>query len=576
MNPIFLMKITMKKLIYLFGLVISFYSAKAQDFSPVLIRTGETFRVNTFTSYSNGCGSNLFQDKNKGLHMAYIDNYKLYYGFSANEGTTWLTSQVVTGFEGKIKNAGIVVSSDGKVFIPFEIHPNYNYGLAPIDYPQFIYQIHCATKNPGGTDWQNVLLVNNNTSNNQGSNLSDVVIDSSNNVHVFSSNYGWYTYGGGLKESVYNAQTQTWTTQSILNLNDAPVDNFLASPRAVINSNGDMAVIFWRTYFNRYDYIIKPAGGSWQAPQVFDSNPAFRGYSLFAGPDGAFHIVWIKGNDPYIALHKKGFAATQTDTIFKSPTGISISPFLHIDQANRITLLLARSGNDSAMLFIKEPTSSNWSLANELFPATNPITGLFVAKRAQNKFSHFQTLFIKYLRQGTTGPHGPDKLYFWQKFNRKAVSIVSNPAGINASLFGSGSYKIDSLVTVSAIAPANYNFISWTNEQNEVLSTDSLFSFQMPYQNITLTANFEIQVSRKAQISKSGFEVFPNPSTGTFFIRSTDAFSFKCRDVSGRIVLSGTRTPGLNTIELARPMKGVYYLEIMGKDLSLYKKLVVQ
>lgn len=79
----------MKKLIYLFAFVVGLHYTKAQDFSPVLVRTGETFRVNTFTSYANGCGSNLFQDKTKGLHLAYIDNYKLYYGYSANEGKTW-------------------------------------------------------------------------------------------------------------------------------------------------------------------------------------------------------------------------------------------------------------------------------------------------------------------------------------------------------------------------------------------------------------------------------------------------------------------------------------------------------
>jgi hypothetical protein len=561
----------------LYFLTFTFGFIHAQNNDPVFIRTGEQFQTNTFTNYSYGCASNLFSDNEKNLHLSYVDNYKLYYSYSNDEGLNWETEQIITGFEGKIKNAGIVVNSEGKVFVPFEIHPDYNYGLSPLGYPQFIYQIFCATKN-GNNDWQFDLILSNNVGSNQGSNLGDVLIDANNNVHVISYSYGWITYGGEIKETIYNSETENWNTESVVNYNDAPIDNFSLFARAAINPNGDVAIIYWRTHFNRYEYTIKQAGDSWQTPKIFDSNPTFRGFSLYASPYGDFHIVWIKGNDPYIALHKKGFDAEVTDTIYQSESGVTISPSLHIDQAARLTLVLSRSGTNPALIFLKEqlPNEGPWNLSESVFPSSSPITGLFPVKHQQGLFSHYQTLFIKYLRQGSNGPHGPDELYFWQNYNIKELTLITNPTGFEEYVSGSGEYKIDSEITISANTPENYDFVSWTDEGGEILSEEKDFTFFMPYKNITITANYVFNVSINELLVLEQIDIYPNPSSGIFNLRTNEKYMYNLLDISGRILMSGRISDEQHIIDLQGKSSGVYFLELINNNRRINKRLIIR
>ncbi len=62
----------------------------------------------------------------------------------------------------------------------------------------------------------------------------------------------------------------------------------------------------------------------------------------------------------------------------------------------------------------------------------------------------------------------------------------------NAGLVeGEGSYPEAEVVQLTASAFADYEFVSWVDEQDETLSTDSVFNFTMPAHDVNLNAVFQ-------------------------------------------------------------------------------------
>mgnify|MGYP002682089368 FL=1 len=80
----------------------------------------------------------------------------------------------------------------------------------------------------------------------------------------------------------------------------------------------------------------------------------------------------------------------------------------------------------------------------------------------------------------------------WNGGNQYYVTLVANPVA-GGSVSGAGYYNENDLVTVTATANSGYQFVNWTNESSEVVSTNQSFSFNMPGNNITLTANFSVE-----------------------------------------------------------------------------------
>jgi hypothetical protein len=470
-------------IVYIFSPIALF----SQTMDPVIIHTGETFQTNQFQSYGWGNFSNLFHDSDGNLHGAYVDNYKLYYFYSEDNGITWNTQQIITGYEGKIKMTAIAVNSEGKIFIPFEIHPNYNYGLQPIGYPQFIYQVHVAVSDDG-ENWTYNLLLDHTTSN-QGYFLKDILMGSDDKVHIITEKYGWYSYGGSLQETVYDPVEESWATTVIVTYSDVPVDNLSVYSKAAINADGDIAVIFWRSYLNKWYYVVKPYGEEWPVPQVFDENPAFRHFSLAAGPDGDFHIVWVKGTEDHTLNYKHGFNGAP-EVIFTGEPDINIVPAIHVDQAGRITVEFYQTVPQPSHLLVKETVDGEWSEPQD-FPCEIPISSLLPSKRTQGSFSHLQTLYFTYIRQAPYGPHGPDTLHFWQKYNYKQLILNAQPAD-GGSVYGEGDYIIDSLVQVEAEPEYGFHFMEWQDEDGNSVSTSQMHEFTMPYFDYSLTAIFEL------------------------------------------------------------------------------------
>ncbi len=68
--------------------------------------------------------------------------------------------------------------------------------------------------------------------------------------------------------------------------------------------------------------------------------------------------------------------------------------------------------------------------------------------------------------------------------------LLVNPEGAG-EVTGAGDYSVGENVTVSATPNLGYDFVNWTDEDNDVVSTEAEFSYTISEPSVTLTANFE-------------------------------------------------------------------------------------
>jgi hypothetical protein len=70
------------------------------------------------------------------------------------------------------------------------------------------------------------------------------------------------------------------------------------------------------------------------------------------------------------------------------------------------------------------------------------------------------------------------------------LTLLVNPIE-GGEVSGDGFYFYDETANITATANANYKFVYWTDEEDNVISSVANFDFSMPAADVTLTANFE-------------------------------------------------------------------------------------
>jgi hypothetical protein len=103
---------------------------------------------------------------------------------------------------------------------------------------------------------------------------------------------------------------------------------------------------------------------------------------------------------------------------------------------------------------------------------------------------------------------------------------------------GAGDYEVGEMVEVNAIANEGWGFLNWTNTLGMIVSTDELYSFIMPDDDLTLNANFgmidyeltlTVNPESSGELTGAGtynfddqVEVNATPVTGWGFVNWTD------------------------------------------------------
>ncbi len=115
------------------------------------------------------------------------------------------------------------------------------------------------------------------------------------------------------------------------------------------------------------------------------------------------------------------------------------------------------------------------------------------------------------------------------------LTLLANPETVG-TVDGEGSYQVDADVTVTASANQGYIFVNWTNEENSVESTDEVYTFTMPAQDFTLTANFDL-ANTVADILADEIVIYPNPFNSHITIaNATKLSNIKITNLTGQTV----------------------------------------
>ncbi len=89
----------------------------------------------------------------------------------------------------------------------------------------------------------------------------------------------------------------------------------------------------------------------------------------------------------------------------------------------------------------------------------------------------------------------------------RTLTLKTKPNGA-ASLSGAGPHDVGSSFYISASANTGYRFINWTDEEGNVVSENSHFTYVMPDRHVTLIANYEYDPSSPNEPGT------PNPDSG--------------------------------------------------------------
>ncbi|MFN2394239.1 MAG: choice-of-anchor V domain-containing protein [Bacteroidales bacterium] len=118
-----------------------------------------------------------------------------------------------------------------------------------------------------------------------------------------------------------------------------------------------------------------------------------------------------------------------------------------------------------------------------------------------------------------------------------SLTLLINPEDAG-TVNGEASFLANAIAQITATPSEGFVFINWTDEDEEIVSTDANYQFNMPAEDLTLTANFDsgnnVDETEELQIN-----VFPNPAQDHFTIRSDYLITYiTITDLSGRVVFS--------------------------------------
>ncbi|MCK5776222.1 MAG: T9SS type A sorting domain-containing protein [Bacteroidales bacterium] len=154
------------------------------------------------------------------------------------------------------------------------------------------------------------------------------------------------------------------------------------------------------------------------------------------------------------------------------------------------------------------------------------------------------------------------------------LTLEAYPAE-GAELLGSGEYEAGSEVGVIAIPNEDYTFINWTDEDGTIVSTDSLFTYTMPENAMTLTAHFDFY-DGIGDVNASQIQIYPNPASQLIHINGVSENStLQLFDMNGQLILQLESPKTNNIISIDNMKNGLYILQISNQKGNRYEKLQI-
>lgn len=340
-----------------------------------------------------------------------------------------------------------------KVFISFSVNDNYNYANpSNVVYGnEFFYDVYCIHLEAGSWLLETLYKpTRSGYSDNYGFHPAAILVDGSNNIHVFGNRYGWYSYGGEVREWIRAASSNTWGAPiTVLTFTSGNIDTDIFNfYRPVVDSSGTITLILERNVEvpagtdDELFYVRKTATGTWSAPTVIDTGivRSYAGATCFdAAIDQAGHIYLVyyknQGNSP------SGKMQVLFSTDFGTATPIYTSATsddrvyeikLHGDASGNLTAFMRRSVSAAPNAALAtRPAGGSWSAFSNL-PTVSPDGDVWYGAivRTDTQAGQFSSFMMTYMDRVATGgpPYGPDLFYFYKPTGQVILEITMNQA----------------------------------------------------------------------------------------------------------------------------------------------------
>jgi len=179
----------------------------------------------------------------------------------------------------------------------------------------------------------------------------------------------------------------------------------------------------------------------------------------------------------------------------------------------------------------------------------------------------------KFIGAGTN-PDGQDVSFlidFSDPVQTYMLDLVASPVE-GGEVSGSGEFEVGSSINIEATANENYDFINWTNEGGEVISTDAAATITMEENDMTLTANFQSTVGI-SQIAKNDYNFYPNPATSKITVEVQEPTVIQILDLSGRVLIEDSTSANVD-IDVEELNSGIYIIKVNTQESSSCQKIV--
>lgn len=456
-------------------------------FKGTQITTGEKFRTSGFpspASFGHYTINAYFKEPNGTEHLAFVDNYKLFYFKSTDDGENWIKEQIITSHEGDIRNCALTVDTAGNVFIGISVHNSYNYCNPPaLSYgSEWLFDLYCVTNKTGS--WV-AELVSLHSSSNHGAIVEGLFTDAGNNVHILANYYGWYSNGGNAWEWIRNATLNTWgTTRTIVQFSDTPVDRFINDSYTIVpDQQGNVTLVMCRettttTVSKPRLFYVKSNGSSWSAPvTVTDSIAvAWNRYDALVDPAGHIYIAYLKYKTPNMPELRimKDFQPAQPVSLNLAP-GDTINYFrMHCNAEGLFTMYLTIKNQTIHTTFSHDAV--NWT---DPIPTPDNLRsymgGIIVKTDTRlGYFTDYCKQMVTTAGPRTAQPYGPDTLFYG---SLKLLGLPSSPELV--------------IPPNDAVVASKSVLFHWAESQPEVtlywLEIAATSQFDSPFIDSTLT-----------------------------------------------------------------------------------------
>ena len=137
-------------------------------------------------------------------------------------------------------------------------------------------------------------------------------------------------------------------------------------------------------------------------------------------------------------------------------------------------------------------------------------------------------------------------------------------------VLGSGIYNFGEFAHLSASANANYQFVGWTNQDGDTISTEQ-DCVHMIARGGQLTANF-VSIEAVDETEETALILWPNPAFQTVYIEGVEAKEVLVYNALGRMVKSAQNS---NEVSLEGLPQGVYLVRISDKEERIFMEKVM-